>query len=76
MKIIFSVCDLQVMGPCLDRTLHPLDLKLAPIRSIVYGVGSKFVILREGETRSALCDENLNHFTLSNEKISVLFEEI
>lgn len=74
--LIFSVCDLQVMGYYLTRTLHPIEAKLAPIRNIVYGVGSGFTVISQNEVCVVIADLEGNKFTLSLEKVDTLFEEI
>jgi hypothetical protein len=72
----FSVCDLVVFGHYLSRTLHPVEDKLAPIRNIVYGVGSKFYVKSANDVCAVLLDDKNNSFTISLEKLDTLFEVI
>lgn len=75
-RLLFSVCELQVFGYYLQRTLHPIEGSILPIRNIIYGVGSKFTVETSNDVSAVIVDDTGNKFLMSVEKISTLFEEI
>lgn len=64
------------MGYYLERTLRPIDKKLAPNRNIVYGIACPFTVISKNEKTTQIKDSSENWFVLGNDLIDSLFEEI
>ncbi len=76
MKSYFCVCDLKIVGYLTQRTLIPFSNPIATVRNITYNTGTEFRMLEEQESCALIADLSGNTFTVTQSKLSTLFETI